>query len=39
VVTSVATQLTPGELIQSQIQFVTTGQVRLLHDVAGKYLL
>ena len=39
VVTSVATELLPGEPIHSKITFVTTGPIKLLYDNAGKYLL
>ena len=39
VITSVATELSPGEPIHSRISFVTTGPIQLLFDFPRNYLL
>ena len=39
VVTNVATELSPSELIRSTIDFVTTGEVQLLYGLPSHYLL
>ena len=39
VITNVATELSPTELIRSSIDFITTGQIDLLYGLPSNYLL
>ena len=39
VITNVATALSPSEMIRSNIEFVTTGQIQLLYGLPASYLL
>lgn len=39
VISEVATAIEPGEIIRSQVQFVTTGEIQLLYSAPADYLL